>query len=104
MPGSADGPMPIACTLTPDELGQRRGDLLPGLIARATTVEPQADGYLLQFHASAELLHSVADVIEAERHCCGFLRFELIVDGGDSVSLKVSGPEGTRAFLDGLLR
>ena len=104
MAGSADVPIPIACTLTPGELGERRSALLPGLVAHATAAEPRTDGYRLQFHASAELLHAVADVLEAERHCCRFLRFELVVDGGESLTLNVSGPEGTRAFLDGLFR
>jgi hypothetical protein len=31
----------------------------------------------LEFEATEELLHAIASVIAAERHCCRFLRFQL---------------------------
>jgi hypothetical protein len=43
-------------------------------------------------------------MIDAERRCCRFLRFVVTVEpGDDSICLEVTGPAGTREFLDGLL-
>jgi hypothetical protein len=42
-------------------------------------------------------------MIDAERQCCTFRRFDLSVPpGGGHMSLKVTGPSGTREFLDAL--
>lgn len=67
--------LPAVCTLTPADLSARRGRLVPGLAA----------------------------VMEAEHACCPFLRFSLSIEPGDaSVTLDVSGPPGTTAFLEDL--
>jgi hypothetical protein len=42
--------------------------------------------------------------VDIERQCCRFLRFQLTIEpGADSIVLEVTGPEGTREFLDGML-
>ena len=90
--------------LTPGELAGRREALLPGLAARAQRVARAEHGYRLVFAPAPELLRAIADVVEAERHCCQFLRFELTVEAGlGAVSLTVTGPAGTQEMLAGLL-
>lgn len=103
--GREKGPDPsIACTLTPHELAARRDQLLPGLLAGATGREPVPGGFRWRFDADEELLSKVAMVIEAERHCCRFLRFVLCVEAGEGpIWLEVTGPPGTRDFLSTLL-
>lgn len=93
--------IPIACTLTASDLLKRGDALLPGLFREARGVEPLADGYRLRFPGEAGLLARIASVIEAERQCCRFMRFELVVkpDFGD-ITLTIQGPEGTRDVLD----
>ena len=45
-----------------------------------------------------------AAVIDAERRCCRFLRFVLIVEPDDGpLWLELTGPEGTEDFLSALL-
>ena len=45
------------------------------------------------------------EVIRVERDCCRFLEFTLRFDQDlDPVWLEMRGPEGTRAFLEALLR
>ena len=92
--------LPIVCTLTPDELQARRTALLPGLLARAVAIDALPDGVRIQFAAAGDTLRTIADVIEAERLCCRFLRFDLTVspDGGP-ITLTISGPAGTAEFL-----
>ena len=96
--------LPIVCTLTPSGLTDRRANLLPGLLARAESREPFADGYRIRFKGSEDVLAAIAQTIEAERHCCRFLRFVVTVDADEGpILLEVTGPDGTREFLEGLL-
>jgi len=94
---------PIACTLTPGDLRTRRAELLPGLVARATTREALPDGWRFVFAAESDTLQAIATVIDSERQCCRFLRFQLTVEpSGGPITLDVTGPEGTREFLETL--
>jgi hypothetical protein len=96
--------LPIACTLTPEALAARRAGLLPGLAGRADGREETPDGMRLRFAASSDTLHAIATAIDAERLCCRFLTFELTVEqDGGPVWLTLTGPQGTREFLAGLL-
>lgn len=96
--------LPIFCTLTPETLTARRAGLLPGLFARAGAREPLPSGYRARFSAEGDTLTALVAMVEAERQCCRFLRFQIIVEpDGGPIWLDVTGPEGTREFLDGLI-
>jgi hypothetical protein len=96
--------LPIACTLTPNDLRDRRADLLPALLERADSHEPLADGYRIRFKPGEDVLAAIAQTIEAERHCCRFLRFVVTVEADEGpILLEVTGPRGTREFLEGLV-
>ena len=92
--------LPIVCTLTPEQLQTRTSTLLPGVLARAHAVEAIAEGYRVGFAASSETLEAIAAMIDAERQCCRFLRFQ--PDEGPIV-LEVTGPPGTREFLAAII-
>jgi hypothetical protein len=96
--------LPIVCTLSPDALHARRRGLLSSLLRRAERQEELPDGLRLRFPPSTETLAAVTSAVEAERHCCRFLRFGITVepDGGPIV-LELSGPPGTREFVAALL-
>jgi hypothetical protein len=97
------GALPIACTLTPDALRARKG-LLADLLRRAETQELAGEGVRLRFAADAGTLLAIAQVVEAERGCCRFLRFAITVDPDEGpIVLELSGPAGTRDFLASLL-
>ena len=90
----------IACTLNQDDFNRRRVDLLPGLIARSVGRDELPDGLRWRFAPDDGLLAQIATVIDAERRCCRFLRFELIVEpNGGEISLSATGPAGAREFL-----
>jgi len=96
--------LPIACSLQPAELKRRAADLLPGVMRTATTCASITGGYRFEFAPSAELLSALVGVMDAERQCCRFLRFQLTVEPNDGpIRLDVTGPEGTQEFLGGLL-
>ncbi len=58
-----------------------------------------ADGYAFRFDPAE--FDDVARFVANERRCCPFLAFalDLAPDGGP-LWLRLSGPDGTRAFLD----
>ena len=93
----------IACTLDSDDFNRLRVELLPGLIARSATREELPDGLRWRFAPEDGLLAQIATVIDAERRCCRFLRFEVIVEpNGGSIWVSATGPAGTREFLGSL--
>jgi hypothetical protein len=58
-----------------------------------------ADGYAFRFEADA--LDDVARFVANERRCCPFLAFTLdLAPEGGPLWLGITGPAGTRAFLD----
>ena len=96
--------LPIACTLTPEALRTRREGLLMDLVRRAERREDLPDGLRLEFAPSAETIALIARVVEAERHCCRFLRFGMTVEpDGGPLFLDLTGPAGTRDFVSALI-
>ena len=96
--------IPIACTLTPDALQARRSGLLADVFQRAEHHELTDSGLRVRFSPDADTLGTLARVVEAERHCCRFLRFLITVEpDGGPVLLDLSGPAGTREFVAGVL-
>jgi hypothetical protein len=102
-PDTTMAELPIACTLTPEALRTRREGLLMDLVRRAVRREDLSDGLRLEFAPSGETLALIARVVEAERHCCRFLRFGMTVEpDGGPVFLDLTGPAGTRDFISAL--
>jgi hypothetical protein len=96
--------LPIACALTPDALRARREGLLSDLVRRAEGREDVSEGLRLRFAPTSETLATIARAVEAERHCCRFLRFGITVEpDGGPVFLELTGPSGTRDFISALL-
>jgi hypothetical protein len=96
--------LPIVCTLGPDTMRTRKAGLLPG-VARLSVERHAIDsGYRFEFAPEPDTLRSIANMIDAERLCCRFLRFVLTVEPDSGpIRLDVTGPEGTQAFMDALL-
>ena len=95
---------PIFCRLTPEALDARKRDLLSALVDRSVGRELLTDGVRLRFEASEETLSSIVQAVEAERHCCRFLRFTITVEPNDgAMLLELTGPPGSREFVAALL-
>lgn len=96
--------LPIVCTLSSETITTRKMGLLPALVKLAECREDMPSGVRLRFSAQGELLQAISRVIDAERQCCRFLRFELTVEPDNGpVWLSVNGPPGTREFLTALI-
>jgi hypothetical protein len=93
--------LPVACSLTEPELAARRAGVLADVRLAREEARWLPDGVALRFAAEPERLALLATFIELERQCCAFLRFRLTVEpGGGPVWLELTGPPGTREFLE----
>lgn len=80
--------LPIACTLSDPALARRRAELLAGILRDARAVEPLDAGYRWRFVSTPQIFGRLAPIIDAERHCCRFLTFDIHADAdlGESSS------------------
>ncbi len=96
--------LPIACTLTDAAFQQRRAGVLQRIQEQVQSLKPLDTGYALQFAADEAVLEDVFRLIQLERQCCAFLQFELTLEPDHGpVWLSLTGPEGTKAFLENVL-
>ena len=96
--------LPVMCTLSPEALSARRQGLLSQLVQQSSLQELLPDGLRLRFAPSRDTLSSIARAVEAERHCCRFLRFTVTVEPDEGqFTLDLTGPQGTREFVAALL-
>jgi hypothetical protein len=95
---------PIACSLTPTELGDRetRWRTLVGThLVRASRT---SSGALLELHdADGSLAVAVRDLTRAEKQCCPFFEFSVTSESG-TVRLEVGAPDEAQPFVDALLQ
>jgi hypothetical protein len=95
---------PIACTLSAQQLSAERETLLLGLADHAVQRTPLPQGMRLRFSATAERMRQIDAVVRRERECCPFLEFRVgLALGGSSLTLDVTGPDGTATLLTQLL-
>ena len=95
--------LPIACSLSADQLDAQRASLLLGLADHAVQRSPLPSGMRFRFPATAERMRQIDDVVRHERECCPFLEFRVGLALGDALTLDVTGPEGTATLLAELL-
>ena len=94
---------PIACSLSAAQLAAGRDTLLLGLADHAVERTPLPRGLRLHFSATAERMRQIDAVVRRERECCPFLDFRVGLALGSSLTLDVTGPEGTAGLLVDLL-
>jgi hypothetical protein len=96
--------LPIACSLSGQQLAAQRETLLPGLAEHAVERTALPNGMRLRFSATAERMRQIDAVVRREHECCPFLEFRVgLALGGSSLTLDVTGPEGTADLLAELL-
>jgi hypothetical protein len=96
--------LPLACTLTPETMRTRRAGLLPGLLERADSRETLPEGYRVRFAATDDILPSIRGPLTPSASAAGFSRFLMTVEpDGGPITLDITGPTGTREFLDALI-
>jgi MerR family transcriptional regulator, copper efflux regulator len=89
--------VPIACTLSSDQLQQRAAQWRSALRGATRTTIPDGLRFTLPIHRAA----AIADLAAAEQHRCAFFDFRLHLDGAD-LHLEVRAPDDAAAFLSDL--
>ncbi len=94
----------VACKLLGREFMQRKEEITNALFRHAVEVEELADGFAFRFAGFDPLACRIMEFITAERECCPFFRFELIVEPDDGpVWLRLRGSDEVKAFVFGEL-
>jgi hypothetical protein len=94
--------LPLACNLNaiPAEERDLHGQRWHTLLQSLSQLAPQEDGYRMSFPIQHETLSLMMQVVANERLCCPFLNFIIeIASASETVSLTLTGPEGTKALL-----
>ena len=69
--------IPIVCTLSPDQLAQRREHVIKELFQKTLERRELQDGFEFVFPSSEAVLAEVVEFVAFERKCCRFLSFEV---------------------------
>ena len=92
--------LPIACLLTEPELQERRRVVLRKFRSAVIEIKELENGYSYSLPADDERLSELANLVNLERLCCPFLRFNIAVEpSGAPIVLEILGPAGTKEFL-----
>src|SRR3989442_6903837 len=93
---------PIACdlsALSPDQRAQLR-EVRSQLRSMVREIRDLPDGYAFLLSAPEGSLVRVTELIELERRCCPFFRFELEVqEEGGAAWLRLTGRAGVKQFI-----
>jgi hypothetical protein len=94
---------PVACNLTTLEFQERRRDGLQKVRGAVVEVKELENGYAYRFPPDVAWIAELANLITLERQCCPFLRFSIHLEPGEGpIWLELSGPEGTKDFLNSI--
>ncbi len=97
--------MPLSCNLGEPERRARQDYLEKTLKRRPMKVFKLSHGIEFQFVPEGQFLKEIYEFMECERVCCPFLEFTLNIPAQfGSITLKITGPEGTEAFLSSWLK
>ena len=94
--------LPIACTLTPAQLGGRLDQI--DALARDALIDrrPIAGGLRARFRDAPGVEMRVRELAAAESECCAFLRFEIGRDE-EALLLDVTGSHDAQPVIERFL-
>ena len=93
--------LPIACTLTLDQLQDRRKAVLSPVRNAVVKKEPIAAGYRYEFDQSLQISQAINTMVELELRCCSFLRFQTSAND-NTICLEVTGPAEALGIIEDL--
>ena len=82
---------------TPEQRS-RHSQLAKGFFNAKTDTHELPEGFVFSCAGDDETWLGLAEFVSLERRCCPFLTFTLVREG-EASTLRLTGPEGTKAFL-----
>jgi hypothetical protein len=95
--------VPIACTLSPNQLGGRLAEWHDLLATHLRGVDRPAPRQLRLVLAAGAELESVRDLTAREHECCAFMTFT-VTPGDGELLVDIEVPAEAAPTLDGLAR
>lgn len=93
--------LPIICTLTEEELRERRRAVLDSMQQAVLDVSELPLGYAYTFRPSSDVLSQLTRLVDLERQCCKFLTFRIVVEPGEApIRLEVTGPPNAKTVIE----
>jgi hypothetical protein len=90
----------MQCKLTAPELRERKATVIARLKKEIKNKEEMANGFAYQFDGSDAMMDEIISFVKVERTCCDFFDFNLSIRGdGSEARLEITGPEGTKDFI-----
>lgn len=91
--------LPIACTLSGDELAER-GEAVDDVFKEVEQVRELADGYAFRFTGTAAMASRLLQFTLVERSCCPFFTFEVVFEPNEGpIWLRLRGAAGVKEFV-----
>ena len=93
---------PVRCTITQEELADRPSEVLERLAEMYEESIEHDNGVTHVFSGSTETVEALATFVAYEQQCCSFSTYEIAIEPPyEQTEFRVSGPEGTKALLNG---
>jgi hypothetical protein len=90
----------LSCTLTPEEMRQRKETVLASLKAQVVDRTELVNGFAYRFAGSDAVVDELTEFIKTERACCSFFSFVLTVAGDKTFAcLQLTGPPGAKKMI-----
>ncbi|MEO6721393.1 MAG: hypothetical protein ABIN67_13575 [Ferruginibacter sp.] len=91
----------VSCKLTSRELQKYKTEVIAGLKANILERRELDNGYQYSFNGSDEMIDNITSFIKAERACCSFFTFNLLIeDDSTNILLEITGPDSAKKFIN----
>ncbi len=90
----------VSCTLTSEELVERKAYLKEQVMSKVIRKEIQAGAHIFYFEDDPDLLRHLMEFVQEEKDCCPFFKFDLsILPFEQGIALQVSGSEAAMEMM-----
>jgi hypothetical protein len=83
--------LPIICTLSEEQLRDRRREILEPFRSNTYKRLELPDGYAYMFQALPGILEDISRLVDLERQCCHFLTFKIVVEPQQLIRVEITG-------------
>jgi len=90
----------LSCALSAPAMRQRKDTVIRSLVAQIQSRKELLNGFSYKFSGGDPIVDELAEFVKTERTCCSFFSFHLFFQPQKrSARLTITGPTGTKAFI-----